>query len=432
MARPQFNIKPKAQQQQGGGGFKDLASLMELLGLGSEQGLETRKEETAAKSQQALQAYYEGLVGQQKAGTEAQTATEREKLGLQEKQLAAQERAALAAELAQREAKEFQQQATLRDIAAKDLPKLQEALAGRDAEEKEILLKAANVKEGLEEIAKKRQGKFTTGLGKAYEGFAKDPKAIAAFLKAQENKPGYEEMVKSADWQTLNQGLPAAQPGLLSRLFGGAGTPAAVTASSVGPATVGNYGPMAAPEAPEYRYGTGTRVIPAVGGIEKPVTVPAEFRYEEGYPSAKPNYMYGIKTPIPADVINRVESDPRYRSAEQDVLLAIKDWWNRERAPSEAINAVGSEVTPYRYGTGAQEVPPTTEAAPPFVSSGGPSAMPGVIQQPGFLENLLNQISDYTASRPERVPAERYPYPIGHGVPPPVGGATIDPRLLQP
>jgi hypothetical protein len=400
-----FYIQPRARAtQQEGEGTKDLEVLMELLGLGSGQG----KEETAARSQQAQQAYYEGLIGQQKA----QSATELEKLGITKSEAAAAAKERLAAEAARRGTEAFQRDAALRDIQAKEdaqaIATLREIMGSTDftkEEKRAAAMKvnprvAAGIQEEMATAKKGRQEKFTAGLEKAYEGVGKDPKAIATFLKNQEAMPDYEEMLKSADWQRLNQGMPAPQPGLLSRLFGGgagAGTQTAVTA----PGSAMPVG-SAPPLNPALAKGEAGRRASLARTTVQPE---AEFEYLPGYPSAKPDYMYGIKTPIPADVVNRIETDPRYQSAEAELVKGAMDWWNKRGE------------TPFRS------------------MAGGPSAMPPTIQQPpelGFLENFLKQISDYAGSRPERVPAERYPYPIGHGVPPPVGGSTIDPRLLQP
>jgi hypothetical protein len=337
------------QQQGGGGGLKDLATLMGLLGLGEGQG----EEERQSKAQQAQQAYYEGLIGQQVAAG----GREQEKLGMTKAEAAAAAKERLAAEEARQETRRYQQEATLRDIKARESEEgyknFAQIMASPDytqEEKRRIASKRSPEAAAVEAEIKKEKGeKFTAGLEEAYKGAAKNPKSIAAFLESQKAIPDYEEMLKSVDWQRLNQGMPAPQPGLLSRLLGGggAGTPAV---SAVGQGGVWQH---QIPQATEFR------------------------RPEE----------------------------------EQQVAL-----------PTESVPPSVDKVMEVAGVTGRN-------AAPPFVyEPGGPSAMPGVVQQPGFLENFLQQISDYTASRPERVPVERYPYPIGHGVPP---TPPIDPRLLQ-
>ena len=359
MARRRDGIDPMAfvTQQEGDGGLKDLGVLMGLLGLGPGEEEEGR----LAKGQQAQQAYYEGMIGQQAAagGRAEQELADRRA----EAKAAGEERLAAAA------LRKLQEQelidARSRDIQYKEdtlaQTAMEKALEGvNDPKERQAIIgnfnprAAAAFQKGEEAKKGIATGRFKKGLEQAYKtaGEKGRPGDVAKYLKTQEVIPGMEEIMQdpSVEWQRLNQGMPAPQPGWLSRMFGdgGAGTPAAVAPSSFRPIAPENF---------------STPLSGSMGMAAAPQLPPV---------------------PPPVDKV------------------------------MEVAGVTGRN------------------AAPPFVyEPGGPSAMPGVVQQPGFLENFLKQISDYTASRPERVPVERYPYPIGHGVPPTVGG-PIDPRLLQP
>lgn len=159
------------------------------------------------------------------------------------------------------------------------------------------------------------------------------------------------------DWQKEAQGIPAAQPGWLSRIFGGgAGTPTAPPVGQGGITPVQGrrgYGTVPGQET------TGKPLTEIIGlqdplryireQPKPPVEVVTEkpFSYEEGYPSAQPNYMSGIQTPLPMDVINRIESDPRYMSAEQELLKSAMDWWNKGApAPSGGPSAMPPRILP--------------------------------------------------------------------------------------
>jgi hypothetical protein len=348
MARRQFYIEPKAFAQGDGGGLKDLATLMGLLGLGEGQG----KEERQSREQQAQQAYYEGLIGQQAAagGRAEQELADRRT----EAKAAGEERLAAAA---------------LRKLQEEELGKARE----RDTQFKEDTLAQAAMEKALEGVSdlKERQaiignfnpraaaafqkgeeakkgiatGKFKKGLEQAYKtaGEKGRPGDVAKYLETQKAIPGIEEIMQdpSIGWQALNQGMPAAQPSWLSRMLGGGGTPApAVGQGSVPPPALAQsgrrgYGAVPGQETSgkplteiiglqdPFRYMRGQPKPPVEVVTEKP------FSYEEGYPSAQPNYMSGIQTPLPMDVINRIESDPRYQSAESQLLKSAMDWWNK-------------------------------------------------------------------------------------------------------
>lgn len=415
MARRRDYIDPMAfvnQQQQGGGGLKDLASLMGLLGLGEGQG----EEERQSKAQQALQAYYEGQIAQQAAAG----GRSKEELDIRRGELtgAAEERKAAAQERSA--AEKYRQEQAAREIQAKEdlaaVNTLNQIMGSTDftkEEKRAAAMKvnprvAAGIQEEMAAAKKGRQEKFTTGLEGAYKGFAKDPKTIAAFLKTQGAVPDYAEMLKSADWQALNQGMPAAQPGWLSRMFGGGSERerAVAAAAKVAPPAVAgeaSVSPSVVPAAPRPMAFTGYEPV-----VEGPI--------RRGYGAVREGTVGGPALP---ELLSKALG-----------LAAPPSTGRGYYTPNAPIveAPVGPPVDKVMEVAGVTD----RNAAAPFVSApGGPSAMPGVVQQPGFLENFLKQISDYGASRPERVPAERYPYPIGHGVPPPMGG-PIDPRLLQP
>jgi hypothetical protein len=165
----------------------------------------------------------------------------------------------------------------------------------------------------------------------------------------------------------------------------------------------GNYGTTAQQEAPAYSYVTrNPQAIPAVGGITEPVAVPQEaaFAYEEGYPSAQPDYMYGIQTPIPADVINRVEADPRYMTAEQELLMKLRNWWGGNQEPVSALN-----VGEYAPGAG---FPRQMRAAEPV-------AQP----ESGFMDAVLARLEEARNAEPRKWGHGKWTPPIGRGLPPP-------------
>jgi hypothetical protein len=344
-----FYIRPRATQKPANVGLGDLETLMGLLGLGEGQ----RKEETAAKSQQAQQAYYEGLIGQQSA----QSATELEKLGITKSEAAAQAAERLeAAKLRNLQQQELEG-ARNRDIQYKEdalaQGAMEKALEGvTDPKERQLIIgnfnprAAAAFQKGEEAKKEIATGKFKKGLEQAYKAAGEKgrPGDVAKYVETQKAIPGIEEIMQdpSVRWQELNQGLPAPQPGFLDRLLGAIGGKSVPAPPP--PVGQGGVTPI------EGRRGYGA--VPGVATTGKPLTEiiglqdplryireqpkpPVEvvtekpFSYEEGYPSAQPNYMSGIQTPLPMDVINRIESDPRYMSAEQELLKSAMDWWNK-------------------------------------------------------------------------------------------------------
>jgi hypothetical protein len=365
--RRQMRIDPSAfLQQQEDGGMGDLETLMKLLGLGEGQG----EQERLNKAQQSQQAYYEGLIGQQQAagGRAEQELADRRA----EAKAAGEER--LAAAALRKLQEEELINARNRDIQYKKdalaQAAMEKALEGvTDPKERQAIIgnfnpeAAAAFQKGEEAKKGIATEKFSKELGKAYKtaGEKGTTKGITGFLEQQEKtNPYYEELLKSADWPALNAGLPAPQPGILDRLLG------AISGKSVPtpPPPVGQGG--ATPVEGRRRYGsvpgqeTTGKPLTEIIGLQDPLryireqakppveVVPEKpFSYEEGYPSAQPNYMSGIQTPLPMDVINRIESDPRYMSAEQELLKSAMDWWNKGApAPSGGPSAMPPRILP--------------------------------------------------------------------------------------
>jgi hypothetical protein len=59
-------------------------------------------------------------------------------------------------------------------------------------------------------------------------------------------------------------------------------------------------------------------------------------------------------TESPVDITNRIESDPRYQSAEVNTLNAIKDWWNKVGLEPMTSPAVAPEAVSPRGFWGVQ------------------------------------------------------------------------------
>jgi hypothetical protein len=348
-----FYIQPKALQQQGGGGgLKDLGVLMGLLGLGPEQD----EQERLNKAQQTQQAYYEGMIGQQQAaGRRSQ-----EELDIRRGELtaAAEERKAAAQERIA--AEKFRQEQLIREAQAKESEEeyknFVQIMASPDytpAEKRRIASKRSPGAAAVEaEMKKERVGEFTKGLEDVYK---KGPKQIATYLKNQEAIPGMKEVMQDPGirWAELNAGMPAAQPGFLSRLLGGGSERerAVATAAKVAPVPAGEASVSPSTVVPN---------VPMGGAVPRPMAF-------TGYEPAVEGPIRGGYGAVPGGAAG---------TPPLDILM----------------NVLASREIPSRPGYYTPRTPVEVPPAAFESMAGGPSAMPPGVQPQVPLNDLLSKL----------------------------------------
>lgn len=178
-----------------------------------------------------------------------------------------------------------------------------------------------------------------------------------------------------------------------------------VTTPQITPGT-GNYGTTSIPTT--YNYGTGTQVIPPVGGITGPVTTPAEI------PTPAP--LYNEPYANEADITNRINADPRFRPAEDIMMEKLRDWW---KGPG-IENAPG----PPQYGSVTPQAPVEDPAL--YMQRGQqqinpevymPQAQPAAAAEgPGFVDWLMGLAGNWRQQAGAE--QERLPYTYGDVLPP--------------
>ena len=210
--------------------------------------------------------------------------------------------------------------------------------------------KSTAAKKGIfEENVAAGLAKYQKATPKEREAYAKTPGAFGTATGLPQDI--YDEVLKRANMQVAQPGAPAAaSPGEgrlpLSR-FAEQNVPTAPssdifseTGVRIGPPLVDarDYSKFPGSVEDLIRASSGQPlpelqfVQPRQPVANAPAPAPSNF-YEEGYPSAKPDYMYGIQTPVAADVINKYANDPRFTPVEDELMAKLKGWWNQPKAP---------------------------------------------------------------------------------------------------
>jgi hypothetical protein len=190
-----------------------------------------------------------------------------------------------------------------RDIVSLLSPKFAERLTQQEAKKKAAGL--AEQKRNYEILLKTNPRKAKRSL----EGLSPEDLAVIAPGEAAggaQGQPVGEPTKSVIDRLTSPEGvrIPYPDPGALKALL-----PTA---------------PMVTVD-PELQSGRGVRPSP-------PPASNAGFEYLPGYPSAQPNYMYGIQTPLPGEIQARYDQDPAYMTVEQEILRSI--FGNRPPGPA--------------------------------------------------------------------------------------------------
>ena len=381
---------------------------MQLLGMMQEMGKSAESRAINERQQAALEAYQQGQLEHSAAQERRlmETLAESKRSEAEKETIRQRELGEERAHRAEREKKEDEEKATkaakeAKDDAVEAIDKLvsrqvitpEEARARYDKLDPEMAEVAKGIKaQGLAKKVESGREIYKTASPKQRAMYKKDPSGLGgadvlAVLEQEEQAAASKEHGATGSWEDTAP-RPRLEP---------------TVNESVG------YGRAPQTVAPQvYDYG-GTRTVPPVGGITEPVTVPqeTEFAYEEGYPSAQPNYGYGlVNQPVAADVINRYEGDPRFMTAEEELFR-------------KAMNLFGGGNTEQ-----IEAVPPEEfiNAPPEFVyEEGYPSAMPGKVeaQESGLLDLMLAKIAEARNAPSRKWGHGAWTPPIGSGLPPP-------------
>jgi hypothetical protein len=151
-------------------------------------------------------------------------------------------------------------------------------------------------------------------------------------------------------------------------------------------------------------------VIPPIGGITEPITAGA---YGTTAADVIPAPLYKEPYANEADITNRINTDPRFRPAEDIMLENLKNWWNQPSATSQAQPQAEvvpqAQAAPYEMPRGQQVVNPEVYM-PRTDTPNVPAAAPSE-GQPGFMDWLMNLVKEKSDQR-------ELPFTYGNVLPP--------------